>query len=200
MPLPFRLQLIVDRPRSEREIEPLLGAGVDCLHIRIRDGTTRALVDYSTRIVELAHAWGVKVLVNGRLDVALAVQADGVQLPSHGVPVAAARKLLPDRLVCASVHSEAEAAVADSAGADLVTFGHVFASASHSGDPPRGVQQLQRVVVAVTCPVVAIGGISPVTIDEVVASGVRAVAVIGTIWNSPEPGMVVKELRERLDT
>lgn len=199
MPLPFRLQLIVDRPRSEREIEPLLRAGVDCLHIRIRNGTTRQLVDYSTRIVALAHAWGASVLVNGRIDVALAVRADGVQLPSQGVPVAAARQLIPDYLIGASVHSPAEAAMTDSAGADFVTFGHVFPSASHSGDPPRGVHQLEHVVAAVNCPVVAIGGISPETIDEVVASGVRAVAVIGAIWGAPDPAKVVKELRERLD-
>jgi thiamine-phosphate pyrophosphorylase len=159
MPVPFRLQLIVDRPRSEREIEPLLRAGVDCLQIRIGVGTTRELVDYSTRIVALAHAWGAIVLVNGRIDVALAAQTDGVHLPSHAVPIAAARQLLPDRLIGASVHSLAEATKADSAGADIVTFGHVFTSASHSGEPPRGVDQLERVARAVSCPVVAIGGI-----------------------------------------
>jgi thiamine-phosphate pyrophosphorylase len=142
-----------------------------------------------------------RVAVNDRLDVALASGAQAVHLAAKSLPVAAAVELVRGRqlLVERSVHSLQEARQAADAGADYLTFGHVFPSHSKPGLPPRGTQQLAEIVSAVEVPVLAIGGINLDNLDAVLATGCAGIAVISAILSAPEPGCATRRLRAALD-
>jgi len=145
---------------------------------------------------------GARLSINDRLDVALAVGANGVHLAGQSLPVAQVADLARSRglLVGRSVHSlaEAQAAVADGAG--YVTFGHVFPSTSKPGLEPRGIAQLAEIVQAVDVPVLAIGGINLANLDLVLATGCAGIAVISAILAASDPGQAAAELRRALDS
>ena len=198
--VPYELQLVIDRFLPLDHIAPLLDAGVDSIQIRIRAKSTVELLRYTREAVQLSHAKPVRVTVNTRVDVALAAGADGVQLPGHGVSPGETRLIAPALAIGRSVHSVAEALVAEHDGAHWITFGHVYASASHPGEPGRGLAALEEVVSASPVPVIAIGGLSPGNVAEVVRRGAAGVAVIGSVWNAKDPVDQVRRMREELDS
>jgi len=121
----------------------------------------------------------VAVVIGSRCDVALACGAAGVNLPERDISPRDARLLLGDRLVGKSVHSVEAALAAEGDGADYVIFGPVWASASHPGGAPAGIEALARVAAAVRIPVLAIGGVTPARIPECLAAGAAGYAAIG---------------------
>jgi thiamine-phosphate pyrophosphorylase len=138
--------------------------------------------------------------INDRLDVALAVGADGVHLAAQSLPVDAAVSLAAGRaLVGRSVHGLDEAIRVAEAGVDYVTFGHVFPTSTHPGLPPRGLSELHAIVQAVDIPVLAIGGITVENLDDVLATGCAGVAVISAILSNPDPCEAAARLRRALD-
>jgi thiamine-phosphate pyrophosphorylase len=118
------------------------------------------------------------VVVSSRVDVALAAGAAGVHLPERDLPVAATRRLLPDRLIGRSVHSVAAARAAAADGADYLLFGPVFATPSHADAAPVGLEALAEVAAAVTIPVLAIGGVDGTRLAECLAVGAGGYAAI----------------------
>lgn len=154
-----------------------VGRGASMLQLRDPVATTRALEREAGR---LAGATGVPVVVSSRADVALAIGAAGVHLPERDLPVAAARRLLGrGRLVGRSVHSVEGAIEAETAGADYVVFGSVFASESHPGQPVAGLEELRRVTAAVRIPVLAIGGVDAGRAAACREAGAAGFAAIG---------------------
>jgi thiamine-phosphate pyrophosphorylase len=138
--------------------------------------------------------------VNDRLDVALAAGADGVHLAAQSLPVSEAGLLAQGKLLIGrSVHSLEDAVQAAKAGADYVTFGHVFPTNTHPGLPPRGLHQLEEIVHKVEVPVLAIGGITTDNLDEVLATGCAGVAVISAILSASDPCQAARNLRLALD-
>jgi thiamine-phosphate pyrophosphorylase len=138
--------------------------------------------------------------INDRLDVALALGADGVHLAAQSLPVDAAVELAGGRvLVGRSVHGLGEALKAAGEGADYLTFGHVFPTTSHPGLPPHGLNELREIVEAVDVPVLAIGGITADNLDSVLATGCAGIAVISAILADPEPERAARRLRTALD-
>jgi thiamine-phosphate diphosphorylase len=127
----------------------------------------------------LVSASPLPVLVSSRCDVALAVDAAGVNLPECDIAVRDARKILGERLVGRSVHSLEAALAAEAAGADFVIFGPVWSSRSHPGTPPAGVDALARIARALQIPVIAIGGLTRERISETLAAGAAGYAAIG---------------------
>ena len=196
------LQLVTDPRRAD--LADLVGraasAGLDSLQVRDRSATAGDLLALATDLARAIRPGPTRLLVNDRVDVALAVRAHGVQLPARGIPPLVARSLLePWQLVGVSVHSLAEAIAAADAGADHLVFGHVFATASHRGEAPRGLAVLREVVGAVRVPVLAIGGVTAANVGEVLASGASGVAVIGAILDADEPVRATRELRDAID-
>jgi thiamine-phosphate pyrophosphorylase len=120
----------------------------------------------------------VPVVVSSRCDIALAAAAAGVNLPENDISVDAARGLMGERLVGRSVHSLESALSAESQGADFVIFGPVWASASHPGSAPVGVDALSKVARALKISVLAIGGLTQERIAEVHAAGAAGYAAI----------------------
>lgn len=142
----------------------------------------------AARLRELSAETGAGFWINDRVDVALALRAEGVQLGRRSLPVGASRRLLGRtcRIGC-SVHdpSEAEARLAD--GADVAVLGNVYATASHPERAPLGVEAVRRAS-ARGRPIVAIGGISPERAREVIEAGGWGVAVLSGVWRVADPG------------
>jgi len=159
--------------------------GIDLIQVRERDLEAADLAALVADVVAITRGSATRVLVNDRIDVALACGADGVHLRADSVPVAEARRLLPaPRLVGRSVHSVREAVAA--AGADYLIAGTVFPSASKRTGSAEllGIEGLRAIVDATAVPVLAIGGITPDRIDSVLAAGAAGIAAIGLFIDS----------------
>jgi len=174
-------------------------AGVDLLQIREPDlsaAELSALVrEVRTRLAD--GGAGARIVVNERVDVALAAEADGVHLKSDSIPTALVRRYVPAGfLVGRSVHSVDEARAAEADGADYVIFGTVFPSGSKPrGHRTAGLDALASVVQAVRVPVLAIGGISLNTVAAAADAGAAGVAAIGLFFDAAGP---MEDLRGRL--
>jgi len=176
-------------------VESLASSGADMIQIREKDLPTGPLLSLARRAVAVR---GAAVMVNGRPDVALAAGADGVHLPSNGLPAAAVRGRWRDRLeIGVSTHTLDEARAAESAGADLITFGPVFETESKRRyGPPVGVAMLARVVEAVKIPVFAIGGIDPRSVRELSGVPVAGIAMISAIVGADDMAEAVGRMRD----
>jgi thiamine-phosphate diphosphorylase len=184
------LCLVTDRQRlapiasSDDALVGFVGAaaraGVDLVQVRERDLDGRALTRLVHRCLEAVAGTRARVLVNDRLDVALAAGAHGVHLPGHGVPAVRARSIAPRGfLIGRSVHHASEAArVAEEGGLDYLVFGTVFATSSKVGVAPAGVEGLAAAVAAVRLPVLAIGGVTLERAPEIARAGGAGVAAI----------------------
>ncbi len=160
-------------------------ARIDLIHLRERDLSSADLAALAADLLRLTRRTATRVVINDRLDVALACGADGVHLRADSFTVTAARRLVPSSfLVGRSVHSASEAPAAD--GADYIVAGTVFPTASKGGAGACiGVEGLRAIVRAVAAPVLAIGGISIERAGDVAAAGAAGIAGIG-LFMAPE--------------
>ena len=180
--------LITDRRRDEAGADATVErvawaarAGIDLVQVRERDLDGGPLTALVRRCVEAVRGSRARVLVNDRLDVALAAGAHGVHLRGDSMPAARVRALCPEGfLVGRSVHARDEAIDAVTAGGlDYLLFGTVFASASKPGRVPAGPSSLAAVAAAVGVPVLAVGGLSSDNVGQVAAAGAAGFAAIG---------------------
>lgn len=190
--VPLLTCLVSDR--DDLSLLPLLAdAGVDGFQVRAKLLDARALTALTERVVAAVRPLGPMVLVNDRLDVALAAGADGVHLGRVDLPIAAARRVAPGLVVGATCRTRADVESAAADGADYAGLGPVFPSTSKHGLPdPLGPSAVRGA--AGVLPLVAIGGIDSARAAEVVAAGAHGVAVIGAIWRHPDPVTAVKEI------
>ncbi len=163
-----------------------LAAGPDWIQLREKDLFARDLFDLLRRALALPNPRGVKLIVNGRMDVALAAGAAGVHLPANSVAPRRLRTLAPPGfLIGVSCHDLAEVRAAEDEGADYVLFGPVFSPLSKSTDlPPRRLEGLAQASGAVKIPVLALGGITHENAGECLAAGVAGIAGI-SLYQSP---------------
>jgi len=177
--------MITDRrrlpdPRPDavvRQVRHAVARGIQLVQIRERDLDGRALYDLSRRAVEAVSGSATRVIVNDRLDVALAAQAHGVQLRGGSFSASRVRTMVPPRfLIGQSVHSVGEAVAARAV--DFLVYGTVFGTDSKPGVVAAGLQQLSEVVQATPVPVLAVGGVSPERVPEVLGTGAAGFAAI----------------------
>ncbi len=202
--LGFSLYLITDRAAAPRPpadvVEECLAAGLRAVQLREKDLEARELLALADTLREATQRHGARLIVNDRADVALAASADGVQRTHASLPVTALREITPPGfLVGASVHSEAEAREAAAEGADFIVFGPIYDTASKRRyGPPQGLAALQAVTRAVDRPVLAVGGLTPERVTEVLAAGAAGVAVIGAIYAAARPADATKAFLDAL--
>ena len=146
---------------------------VDMIQVREKDLSARELLELVCRIRDLAAGSETKVLVNDRLDVALAAGIDGVHLPANGLPPNLVRPMV--RIMGVSTHSIEEALAAQQAGADFIVFGPVFDT---PGKQVVGLDALREVVANVKVPVLGIGGIQAANLHSVMQAGAAGIAAI----------------------
>ncbi len=172
-------------------------AGVDLLQIREPDLSPLQLIGVVRDVRTRLDGAAARIVVNERVDVALAAAADGVHLKADSIPTALVRRDVPAGfLVGRSVHTIGEARTAAAEGADYLIFGTVFPSGSKPrGHRTAGLDALAAVTQAVTIPVLAIGGISLNTVAAAAEAGAAGVAAIGLFFDAAGP---MKDLRGRL--
>jgi len=171
----------------------LAEAGVDGFQVRDKTATTRELVELTRVVRASVETYGATVVVNDRLDVALAAGAAGVHLGADDLPVREARRIAPGLLVGATCRSRDQVAAAADAGADYAGFGPLFATQSKTGLPdPFGLGVLADAHGVL--PLIGIGGIDAERAGGARAAGAHGVAVIGGLWRQPDPVLAAKEL------
>jgi thiamine-phosphate pyrophosphorylase len=197
---------VTDRRRFDGSIRALLThvgeavrAGVDWIQIRERDLEARQLAEFVSDAVALTAGSRSRIIVNDRLDIALACGAGGVHLRSDSIGVSEARRLAPvGFLVGRSVHNLTE--LKPAAGADYLIAGSVFPTASKPGSRSLlGLTGLKAMALAASCPVLAIGGVTLDRISGIAAAGAQGVAAIALL-STPPLGPIVAEVRRQFDT
>ena len=156
------------------------------LQLRTRWLPAARLYELAVALSEAEKSTGCWIVVNDRVDVALASGAHAAQLTSHSLSVEQARVVAPKLPLGASVHSVEEALAAARAGADWVVAGHVYSTPSHPGQPGRGIELVSAITDATTIPCIAIGGIRPEHLPALRAAGAHGVAVIRGIWDASD--------------
>lgn len=181
--------------RAVRVVEA--GGPLLMLHLRGPRTPARRLYEAARALRDPLYGADGWLVVNDRVDVALAARADGVQLGAHGLHPADARRLLgPDDVVGASVHAVDEAGAAREGGADFVVAGTIWETATHPGRPGAGTG-LIRAVAALGIPTIAIGGVTAARAAQARDAGAAGVAVLRGVWDAPDPAAAVSEYLKR---
>lgn len=202
MPQPnFDLYLITDRKLTRGRdfcavLQQVLEGGVRAIQLREKDLDGKELFEIADKISVLCQRYKAQLFVNDRIDVALAVDAAGVQLGKTSLPIETARTLLgPGKLIGYSTHAPDEAMEAERNGADFVLFGPVYFTPSKAPyGAPQGLAPLKETVAKVALPVYAIGGIKTENLIETMEAGSRGVALISAIMSAENPGEATKAI------
>jgi thiazole tautomerase (transcriptional regulator TenI) len=183
----------------DRLVDTALGIHpfVQAIHIREHDKSAREVYKIGKRLL----AGGVppgKIIINNRVDAAIALGVKGVQLGFHSLPVEAVKSAFPSLSVGKSVHTFQEAMQAEKEGADYILYGHVFPTNSKDGIAPKGMEELQKVTYHLNIPVIAIGGIKQKNVVETMDTKVTGIAVLSGIFNAVDPIRAAKEYADIL--
>lgn len=174
-------------------------AGRLALHLRLKEAPARRIHELAVELSAAARRHGGWCVVNERVDVALAADAQAVQLGGGALPVAAARRVVgPELPVGASVHGPEEAARAGEEGANHLVVGTIFDTPSHPDRPGAGPGLVEACRRRVDVPIVAIGGIDPGRVPAVVEAGADGVAALRAVWDADRPGGAVRAFLEAL--
>lgn len=166
----------------EDALGELIRAGIKILQLRAKALAPRDFLELARTVCETTRARRCRFIVNDRVDVALACDADGVHLGQDDLPLHAARKLLPTKIIGISTHDRTQARDAEKGGADYIGFGPMFGTTTKAtGYSARGVAMLRELRDAVAVPIVAIGGINEGNVSEVWEAGADSVAIISDI-------------------
>lgn len=203
--LDYSLYLVTDRRlslgRSTVEVvAAAVSGGVTCVQLREKHCSTREFLEEARRVRELLVGTGVPLIINDRLDVALAVAADGVHLGQNDMHLSDARRLVGERIVIGiSAESVADAIRAEAEGADYIGVSPVFTTPTKMDTaPPLGLEGLREIRRAVSLPLVAIGSIRHDNAAEVLRAGADGLAVVSAIVSAPCPRTAAAALRQQI--
>ncbi len=188
----LKVYLITDCKRFPKDclldsIEAALKGGVQDLQLREKDLPLKDLHSLAVVLRKMTARYDARLYINGRVDIALMVGADGVHLPEAGMPANEVKACYPHLLVGVSTHTLDGAKQAQKDGADFITFSPLFETPSKKEyGPPKGLESLRTVCKEVQLPVLALGGISKNRVSTVLEHGAHGVALISGIWNGPD--------------
>jgi thiamine-phosphate pyrophosphorylase len=201
--LSSRLLVVTDRHQTNgRPLVPLLQevftAGVPIVQLRERDLSARELVRLALEVQAVTASHKSQLLINDRIDVALALEGVGVHLRSNSLPVSVARQLLgAQRLLGVSVHTVEEAIQVESQGADYIILGPIYATPSKQMfGPPLGIHTLEKACRLVRIPIIGIGGVTAARAPQMRRAGAFGVAVITAILGATDVESATRELLE----
>jgi thiamine-phosphate pyrophosphorylase len=176
-------------------LQQLLDGGATILQLRVKSLPPRDFFALARAARAQTRAADCRLIVNDRIDVALACDADGVHLGQEDLPLAAGKKLMGTRLVGISTHDVNQAKEAEQNGADYIGFGPMFGTQTKdTGLSPRGVEMLKQVRAAVQIPIVAIGGINERNVQQVWQAGANSAAIISDILGAEDVAAKVARL------
>lgn len=204
-PADYSLYLVTDRSLSRGRptaeiVRQAVQGGVTCVQLREKSCGTREFLEEARAVKAVLAGTGVPLIINDRLDVALASGADGVHLGQRDMPLAEARRLAPSGwIIGVSAESVADAVQAEREGADYVGASPVFATPTKTDTaPPLGLDGLRALCAAVRIPVVAIGGLHAGNAHDVVCAGAAGLAVVSAIVAAESPHAAAAELRRAI--
>jgi len=174
-----------------------IAGGADVIQFREKHGSARDMIETACRMKELCERAGVMFIVNDRVDVALASNADGVHLGQEDFPIPLARRLLGnERIIGGSAGNMEEAKKCIDEGADYIGFGPIFSTQSKDdAGPATGIATLRRLTGEIHCPVIAIGGINEKQIPGLIEAGAHGVAVISAVCCAEDPEKAARSLK-----
>ena len=202
----YSLYLVTDRGLARGRatldiVQAAVSGGVTCVQLREKDCPTLEFIEQAQTIKTFLNAHKVPLIINDRLDVALAVAADGVHLGQNDMPLAMARKIAgPSMLIGISAESVQDAVEAEKGGADYLGVSPIYATPTKSDTaPPLGMEGLRKIKKRVKIPLVAIGGLNHLNAAEAVRNGADGVAVVSAIVAADDPGKSSMLLKQIID-
>ncbi len=197
----FRLYAITDLkeedPHILKKVTDALRGGIDVIQLRSKGLSDAYLLRLGRKIRKMTRKYKKLFIVNDRVDLMLAIDADGVHLGQEDLPISEARKLIgkAKKIIGRSTHSLKQAVEAECEGADYIGFGPVFATPTKPHYPTVGLKTIPKVMKQIQIPVVCIGGIDHSNIEQVVQAGARRVAVVRAIFSSSQPTLAAQTLK-----
>ncbi len=198
----YSLYLVTDRSLSRDRphvdiVDAAVAGGVSCVQLREKQCSTREFLDQARALLTLLRPLNIPLIINDRLDIALAVGADGVHLGQEDLPISEARRLAGERMIIGiSAESVEHAIAAERAGADYIGISPVFATTTKQGHAvPLGLAGIGAIRARTTIPLVAIGGINAANAAAVMAVGADGVAVVSAIVGADDPATAARALR-----
>jgi thiamine-phosphate pyrophosphorylase len=201
-----KLHLLTDRvvqtrfSHLELTVQGIKG-GADLIQFRQKSGSTLELIDTARQMKKICTDSGVPLIVNDRLDVALACDADGVHLGQDDFPIDLARKWLgSEKIIGGSASNLEEAQKCQQQGADYIGLGPIYTTTSKAdAGPICGLDLLRQIVKQIPLPIIAIGGIQEANIAELLSAGAYGIAIISAICCQPDPAAATRRLKETLE-
>lgn len=179
-------------------IEAVKG-GVTMVQLREKTASSRDFYHLALALKEVTSSYRIPLIINDRLDIALAVEADGLHLGQEDLPVKVARRYLGlEKVIGISVGNVQEAVLAQEEGADYLGAGAVFATGTKPDAELVSLEELKKIKEAVTIPVVAIGGIKKENALQVMAAGIDGICVVSAILAAGDIRMAAMELKEQV--
>lgn len=183
---------------AEAALAGLLDGGATLLQLRAKALAARDFLELARAARAASRERGCRLIVNDRVDIALACGADGVHLGQDDLPLSAARKLMGSKIVGISTHDVEQAREAERGGADYIGFGPLFGTTTkNTGYSARGLERLAEIRAAVRLPIVAIGGITEENVAPVWRAGADSAAIISDILKAPDIRGKVRSLLRR---
>ena len=183
-----------------RRTEAALQGGVTLLQIREKDKTTREYMALAEKVHALTLRYGVPLLIDDRLDIAMAIDAEGVHLGQSDLPVSIARKILgPDKIIGATAKTVPQALEAYEQGADYLGVGAIYPTTTKVKTILTSTDTLRDICKAVPIPVNAIGGLNRDNIDVLQGTGIAGICVVSAIMMAEDPGQAALDLRARAE-
>lgn len=202
-----RLHVLTDAAIQDRFDHVELAAmairgGADVIQYRRKTGSTREMIQEARRIREMTRRAGIPLIINDRVDVALAADADGVHLGTEDFPIRVARQILgPHRIIGGSGGSIEEATKDESSGADYLGCGPIYVTRTKpDAGIAAGLALMGEVSRVVGLPLIAIGGITSSNAHQVLQAGAHGIAVVAAVSASPDPEEATRELRRIIDS
>lgn len=196
----WELYLVTDRELSKipfyEMIKKAVKGGVTVVQLREKKLSSRGFIEEALEVKRIIN--GVPIIINDRIDIALAVEANGVHLGNDDMPVDIARRILgKDFIIGASAGSVEEAIEKEKMGADYIAVSPVFSTPTKpDAGPPLGLEGIKEMKKFVKVPLIGIGGINKENVIDVMRSGADGVAVVSAIVSSEDPEKSARELRE----
>jgi thiamine-phosphate pyrophosphorylase len=190
----------LSKGRSNLEVlEAVIQGGSKIVQLREKDYPKRDLYDLALKFREITTGAGVLLIINDHVDIALAVDADGVHLGQEDLPLQVARKLAPELLIGASTHSLEQALEAEKFGADYINIGPIFSTKTKEGvGRSLGPKAIGEISSQIKVPFTVMGGINEENIERVLAKGARKVAMVSAITKAADIAAKVKSLKEKI--
>lgn len=197
----YTLYLVTDRelmscPTVEECVERAVAGGASVVQLREKNCTSREFYELAVRVKKITAALNVPLIINDRIDICLAADADGVHLGQKDIPCAAARKILGrDKIIGVSAALPEEARQAELDGADYLGVGAVFSTSTKSDTRPVTPEIIRQIRAAVSIPFVAIGGINKNNIPQLYGLGINGAAVVSAVVAQKDIEAAAREMR-----